>query len=310
MASNAQNFLINLEITPPPGAWSAIAARLETEYDASATAVAEKLQDIAILPPAMAWENIAAALPGTTAPIEQHKVVRLPYRRVRMLAAAVVIGLVGLTAWYFLNYSGTPAGAAAKQQQQAVTPAIENKTTPDNNSSQSIAPAIEQLQEQLAQETPEPATRYTSQSAQRRIPIYFKYDDQPMATYAGMPEEDANRFTGSIIPSVEAPLIRDANGQIILDKRLITSPDNNYITITGPNGEQTRISAKFLDIISSLNGDAEPSDYFNYMMHDNNLWKARFHEWRSKLMNQASFVPTATNFLDILELKELLQENQ
>jgi hypothetical protein len=309
MASNVQNYLTNLEITPPPGAWSAIAARLETEYGVDETVVAEKLQDITIIPPALAWENIAAALPGSATPIEQPKVVRLPYRRVRMLAAASVIGLVGLTAWYFLNYTGTPTGAAV-QQQQAATPATENKTTPDNNNTASIAPAIEQLQEQLAQETPEPVTRYTSQAVTRRIPIYFKYDDQPMATFAG-PEEDAIRFTGSTTPSVEAPLIRDANGQIILDKRLITSPDNNYITITGPNGEQTRISAKFLDIISSLNADAEPSsDYFNYMMHDNNLWKARFHEWRSKLMNQASFVPTATNFLDILELKELLQENQ
>ena len=306
MASNVQQFLNNLEITPPPGAWHTIAARLETEFDVSATAVAEKLQDAAIMPPVAAWEAIAAALPE--AAVDQPKVVRLPYRRVRMLAAAVVIGLVGLTAWYFMNYTDTPAGAAAVQQQQATTPAIDNKTAPDNSAS-SITPAIEQLQEQLAQETPVPATRYASQSAPQQR-TYFKYDDQPMATNAGMPGEEGIQFTSSTMPSVEAPLIRDANGQIILDKRLITSADKNYITITGPNGEQTRISAKFLDIISSLNADAEPSDYFDFMMHENNLWKARFHEWRSKLMNQASFVPTATNFLDILELKELLQENQ
>jgi hypothetical protein len=46
------------------------------------------------------------------------------------------------------------------------------------------------------------------------------------------------------------------------------------------------------------------------MMQENSLWKIRFSEWKEKFMNQASYIPTATSFTDILELKDLLIENE
>jgi hypothetical protein len=110
-------------------------------------------------------------------------------------------------------------------------------------------------------------------------------------------------------PNVEAKPIRDDQGNIVLDKELIFTPDNNYIVVTGPNGEQTRISPKFLPMISSLNGSMEGLDYFTFFLNENNIWKLRFDQWRNKMMNNASFIPTATNLLDLLELKEILQEN-
>lgn len=302
--------LTNLEITPPPGAWSVIAERLHNEYDATETIIAQKMQDLNALPPATAWENIAAALPAAATSQPAARVVRIPYRRIKMMAAAVVIALTGLATWYLLNYSESQTGSAVVQQPPSAPSVNNNKTTPSANHTAPEVPAIDQLQKQLAQKEKAPASRYTSLPAEKRG-SYTYYDYQPVATtYTGEPEVETVHFTANAAPTVEAPLIRDANGQIILDKRLITSPDNCYITITGPNGQQTRISSKFLDIISSLNADAEPPAYLNFRRSENNLWKIRFSEWRNKLMNQASFIPTATNFLDMLELKEMLQENQ
>jgi len=308
MASKVQQLLSNLAITPPPGAWPAIEDRLQKEFDPEETVVAQKLDDFAVMPPVAAWENIAAALPTEKTPVLQPaKVMKLPYRRVRMLAAAAVIGLVGLIAWYFLNYeeSVTGTGNSVVKQNQAVAPSTQNKPAPVIDNDLPVPETADNNpDEQLAQKTSEPATRYASQQVSTRPSGYmvYRFDDQPMATVAGMPEEEGIRFTANVSPEVEAPLIRDANGKIILDKRLITSPDNCYITITGPNGEQTRISSKFLDIIPSLNAEtAQPSTYFDFMMQENS-WQSRFRDWKNKM--------TATNIFDILELKELLQENQ
>jgi hypothetical protein len=306
MSSNVQQKLFNLEFTPPPGAWHAIADRLHEEFDASETALSQKLQDTAFMPPAASWEAIAAELPGE-APVAPPpaKVVRIPYRRVRMVAAAVVIGLVGLTAWYYLNYIGPQNDPRVVQEQTMTPPVVDNEKPESNNLPPVVAPADEEPREQLAQRNTEPGNRYGNRSVIRQVSYYpTQYDFQSDAdNYLMVPEASPVPLTTETTPEVEAPLIRDANGQIILDKKLITSPDNQYITITGPNGEQTRISVKFLDIISTLNADTDPQDYFNFMMYENYLWKIRFSEWRNKLMNQSA------NMMDILELKEILQEN-
>jgi hypothetical protein len=105
--------------------------------------------------------------------------------------------------------------------------------------------------------------------------------------------------------SVTAPPIYDGNGNIIMDESLVSAPDDNYIIVTSPNGEQTKISRKFLKMLTVLNGGTT-----NYYMNSESFqWKMRFEEWRSKLLQQASYIPTANNFLDIMDLKEMLQEN-
>jgi hypothetical protein len=39
-------------------------------------------------------------------------------------------------------------------------------------------------------------------------------------------------------------------------------------------------------------------------------WKQRFHNWSNKLMNSTGFIPAASNFMDIVELEELLKDQQ
>ena len=62
MAAEVQHTLLNLEITPPPGAWNTIAARLDTEFDADETALSGKLTEFEMAPPPAAWQNIEAAI--------------------------------------------------------------------------------------------------------------------------------------------------------------------------------------------------------------------------------------------------------
>jgi hypothetical protein len=92
---------------------------------------------------------------------------------------------------------------------------------------------------------------------------------------------------------------------------LLTTAASNYISVTGPNGEQTRISTKFANYLMYLNKDGgDNEEYIDYLIRNSNFWKTRFEQWRNKILQQASFIPSSTNFFDIIELKELLKDNQ
>lgn len=315
MATKIEHTLYNLEVPPPPGVWPEIAARLYNEFDASEIPVAQKIYDISVMPPASAWQQIAAALPQQQPIKKEAKIRVLPLRKAISAAAAML--LLTLAAWYFLDNTNNKPNSSVVQQtitipgaekntpvQQPDAPVLNNDEPGTILAQKSVSPLPPPVEASMI-------TRYTNRNNNRRLAYYAAYADyQPVATsYAGINDVQAVRFTNDNLPSVEAPLIRDANGQIILDKKLITSPDDCYITITGPNGEQTRISSKFVHIISSLNDDTEPQDYFDFMIQENSLWKMRFREWKDKLLNQASFVPV-TGVTDILELKDMLMQDQ
>jgi hypothetical protein len=341
MATTIKNILNNLEVQPPPGVWPNLAARLNAEFDAVETPVAQKMFDMAVTPPAGLWSTIAAELSpsretdevlaantlhglSVTPPVtvwekiaaylmaeqpaaqKEGRVIHLHSSRKAIIAAAAMV-LLTVGAWYFLDKANNTADAPEVASKATTAPSNSKRSTaPGRTRADDTEIGEQSTQKQIAAlSTPTDASRYNRHGARRTA----FYDYQPIATsYAD--DVQAVNFTNANSPDVEAPLIRDAKGQVILDKKLVTSPDNCYINVTSPNGEQTRISSKFLHIISTLNQEAEPQDYFDFMMQENSLWKVRFSEWKEKFMNQASFVPTANSFTDILELKDLLMENE
>lgn len=349
MATNIKHILNNLEVQPPPGVWPDIAARLNAEYDAEETPVAQKLFDLSVTPPTDMWPHIAAELNSepeadevqvgkkmyelSVAPPfdtwdkiaarlpqpagkKEGKLISLHSRKAIVAAAAMVLLTVG--AWYFLDKTNS-TDVPAVARKSATSTSINNRSTAQATTrakdleigeSPAVSPLSQKPIAALSGATDASiiSNHYANRHGVRRTAFY---DYQPIATsYAGTDDMQAVDFTNANSPDVEAPLIRDAKGQVILDKKLVTSPDDCYINVTSPNGEQTRISSKFLHIISTLNQDVEPQDYFDFMMQENSLWKIRFSEWKEKFMNQASYIPTATSFTDILELKDLLMENE
>ncbi len=101
--------------------------------------------------------------------------------------------------------------------------------------------------------------------------------------------------------NIPARPYRDAAGKMVMDMNLLTTPGTQYVTVTAPNGEQTRISRKFLPVLTFLNTGADNGQF-------NAALKQKLQLLRKELLQQASFVPSAANFLDIMELKELLQD--
>lgn len=305
MSANVQHILLNLEAAPPPGAWDVISARLDAEFDAAAIKLAEKLYDWETSPPAAAWDNIALALQITPqtqeAPV---KVIRLPFRKVAV--AAAILAIVGFLTWNFLN-SG-PGNSTIVQN--SLLPAIPgNNTTANDREVQPSLPAIDASLGSRRRNTINIPRRIIADNAmnadyaRNTMPEPDPMDDIRHATINGLRAESTTFRKG-----IKAPLIKDAGGNVILDKSLIITQDNNYIIITCPNGEQTRISTKFLPVLTDLNATSDPAEYFDAVARENSIWKSRFSQWRTKLLQQATFAPTANNFLDLLTLKELIEE--
>lgn len=296
----------DISITPPPGVWSGITAQLDTELKADEASVGQKMYELLVMPPAAVWKKIAARLPQQPAK-KEGRLISMHSRKAIAAAAAMILLAIG--AWYFSDKNNSTDIATVTPQEKPAT--VNERSSARLRTMDTEIGERPVEREQLSQKPLAALTdvetgiinrKYGNRHGARRTAWY---DYQPIATsYSGMDDVQVE-FTENNNPTVEAPLIRDAKGQVILDKKLI-SPDDCYITVTSPNGEQTRISSKFLHIISAINQDVEPQDEFDLMTRESSLWKIRFSEWKEKFLHQASFVPTATSFTDILELRDLL----
>ncbi|MDF2191718.1 hypothetical protein [Paraflavitalea sp. CAU 1676] len=310
MSANVKNILFNLETAPPPAAWDAISSRLDTEFDARERSVADRLHDWETAPPPAAWQHIALALqvneaiaePGPVPAAQPAKVINLPFRKLAI--AAAVLGIVGFATWRFLSIEGSEP---IVQQGNPTTTQPAVTDTEDRT----VQPSLPVIDASIGGRPKRRIDISKRVNAVQSLPGDYGNGTLPEEQsadiqYAAMGDLHAEQTT--MRRGVKAPLIKDASGNIILDKSLIVSRDNNYIIITGPNGEQTRLSAKFLPVLTDLNTPMDPAEYFEALIRGNGLWKGRFLQWRARLMQEASFTPTAVNFLDIMALKDLIEE--
>lgn len=300
MPGSLQNRFQRHEEKPPPAVWDKISRHLDEEFNASDSQLSMKLENAEATPPpgilngilsALHDKTNVAALTGKATPV----LIR------RIAAAAAVIVVIALAALYFIP-SQTPQPALSN-----VVPA----TTDENPPQKADSPATTY--------TPSASTPAARQTLKTRSPLPVRRSLSYAAAgrHAGVVQHEQISSTSLLETSpytletvieeeyiaVSAPPIRDADGNIIMDMRLISDPGDPYITITSPNGNPTRISSKFLKCLSYIN-NLSAADGDRQAME----CKERFDQWRSKLLTEAAFVPAANNFFDIFELKELLED--
>lgn len=297
MPGSLKNKLLQFETAPPAGAWEKIAMQLDQEFVAADASLAVKLENAMVEPPAAVWGNIEAALDG--APVtEPAKVVPI-YRRIAV--AAVMVGILVLAAVYFLN-DVPPVQGRIVNNTSAVPDTGEN-ITEEEDASPAIQPG--RIAGSLAEIEPARPSIQRRELAGLRSGSSRQQVAQ-MASFADMDIDDPKpvQMVSAMEPvQVDAPPIRDAKGNVIMDLSVISHPNEPYITVTSPNGSQTKISKKFLSCLSYLNGNYAASE-INY---EGQQWKSRFAEWRNKI-SEAGFIPGANNFFDIFELQELIRD--
>ena len=276
MTPNFTHKLLNAEIQPPDSAWEHIAAELD-KLDGSG--FVHKVAEASIEPPPMVWQNVASALNSPRA-----KTIPLNSPWVKWAAAAAIIGVIVVVAINYLNSgdrnSLVSAGKGEPKNETNVSPSTSNNSNesspgtsasvnPDTRLADNIRPLTKRIEPRTTRnQTQVPVRHATIESA--------GIEKQELLGSDGEPRLNNN------IPSNSATFI----------------PAPDYFVVTAPNGEKVRISSKFSDAVASLYG-GDNIDYY---------WKWRFDSWKSKLITNPSFIPSAGNFLDIAELKDMLKE--
>lgn len=307
MSSQLQHKILNFEVSPPAESWEIIASRIDQEFDSADHLLADKLEQATVTPPFQAWENIAAELnPQAEILQPEAKPARIIVFNTRRIAAAIAILLAVASITYFiLPRSGNNAELAETGNPNNSKTALKNENT------DLMPPRVDIVRKSSVGSTMlgRIASRYQSKNQESDLYQQASYNGETAdanISYANpdrLPRADAETKI-----SIPTKPITDSEGNIIMDENLVTTPNTHYITVTGPNGEQTKISRKFLRALSYMNDAGNPEDT-DIIIHESSLWKWMFQEWRNKLLKEPSFIPSSTNFLDILELKELLNDN-
>jgi len=283
MSEQLKHKMKQWEATPPPGCWEAIASRL-SDTPAYA-ALAAKLYDSAVLPPPASWPVIAAALEETARPAAP---VRPLYKKsyFRMAAAAVLLLAVAGYAWYAQNQPGkkqvaiTPAPLPASHQPPGATTKIATRESVQDNA------ADNDNYTGYSKPAPPPAIAYT------RTLKYASVSSVPAARLSPITTQQVSMaYDDDMAARNMSPLLTHAD----------------YVIITGPNGETTRASLKIADALRYLYSDNNTDDATDKSNNENSHWKKRLQEWRTRIIS-SHFIPATTNFLDIIDLKDLIDE--
>jgi hypothetical protein len=307
MSVNIQHKLLQFELPPPEGTWENISRRLDAEFDVSETKASQKIYEANLEAPSFAWQNIMEELDTTESrPEKSSKVVPLFSLR-RLAIAAVITGLLMLGGW-FVKQSGRSVGVAT-----AITEATPAQPGDDAKKNANDLIDTQDLSSAVAQLVPR---KTVTSEIRQNVQLTAAYEIESVETTdIEVPEprtiikQNPHVIDATEDALVAAPSIRDAKGKLIMDMSLLISQSGNYITVTGPNGEQTRISSKFARFLSYLNSsNNDKEDYLDFLIRRNYSWKYKFEEWRTKILQHASFAPSGSNFFDILELKDLIEE--
>lgn len=298
MAEPLKNKLVNFEVLPPSGVWNNIAYELKEINKFSF--ISQKMYDYEIVPPENTWQAIHLTLHNNIkAPFQ------LPVRRIKrpvykIMAAAAMLGVILLGALYFFNNSSYKNRIS---HQNLLEDNNENKL-PDIITDKIPAPSP-----YGSVQAPQINTALTSSINKPKR----KYAPGKNKTLRNTIVKNVRSLGTELAIFIAAKPIRNERGYIIQDLELINEvSDNNYISITGPNGQQTKISSKLMNGLLYLNEDSNIEQfegYFDKTFIESLIWKARFQDWRQKII-QTSFIPSSANFMDILEFKDLIMKDR
>lgn len=264
------------EIQPPAEIWSRISKELDAAREKG---FVQKLAGAEIVPPATAWENIQSRLSGN-----EPRVVPMRSKLMRYTVAAIAVGVLAVAAFFLFDSNKQASGIVSTEQND--TNSVANNTEAANGSTEIVTPENVGVAEVTSAEKREaPASRLARRRASVR-PSSVRYASvEPVQT------KNTVEFISQTTQGVNENIPSGMKASI---------PPPEYYTIQAPNGQPVKIAARFSGAVNYLfNADDKT---------DNSSWKAKLDNWRNKLMSNPSFIPTASNFLDILELREMMKD--
>ena len=329
MPTNWLNKILSHQVTPPEGVWVNITNELDKENEATATdfktkmlafettapdkvlvnifntldkkeqsstSFAERLYNYNAEAPTDAWKNIVLELDKSETKIvplqnnkKNQKVIYF-----RMAAAASVIAIIATTIW--LN--SIKKDDANNSTTSSITSQSQQPNTPVAGTEKTTLPAFDTQEKKLAKEQTayNPAKKTTpAQTEETLVADYVK----------GNKAEDLVQDPAT----ASKEKLQSANGDTPMDIALMNTP-NTYISITGPDGKTIKVSSKFSNLIGYINDkNPELQENLDVIIKESAKWKTTFAKWRDKMTNNA-VAPSLSNFMDIIELSNVLEEKK
>lgn len=284
MTDNLQYRLYNADIDPPVDAWPKISGQLDRIAQEHLT---QKLQEAALEPPANAWQNILATLEESNQPAAVVPINRSRRNWTWAAAAAAVIIVTGLLYFKPASTDTDETAATGKSEQEqntvVVPPAARNT---DQGSVTNVAQR--------------PTVAISTVSGRNPVRIFAFANSSARVRHAHV---SGNSTDEEILESLRVEEAIDQSASLQPDAYI--SP-KEYLTVAAPNGQPAKISAKLTDAVNFVFNN-EPVQSIDMAIRSIS-WQQKFRNWSNKLMNSAAFIPAGTNFLDIVELEELLKE--
>ncbi len=319
MSSNWQNKIRQLEAPAPASAWNNIANKLndtgaDTQYDFVA-----KLADYSFAPPSTAEENIFLLLDeednenftkriydySETAPadawdnisgvLDKQKARVIPFKQKNYLRVAAAVAAVVVVSFALIKLTRSENDNIVAASKPVVSPQT------------SLPQQGGQPNEVIAQV--ESTTKNASSITQNKTS-----HSVVSQTTVGKPQAPVYALNSDELQLLPNPAkgkkekLQNSNGDTPEDIALINTP--SYITVTGPDGRPVNVSAKFSSLLEYLM-DKNPATQENIdiIIKESAKWKATFAAWREKMTNN-NVAPSLSNFMDIIELSEVLENKK
>ena len=318
MPNNWLNKILNHQVTPPAGVWMNIANELDKEDENISIDFKTKMLDYEATPPVKVLQNIFNELDKDEkqitptfaqrvynykeeAPVDtwkninneldksETKIIHLTNKKkgkviyFKMAAAASVIAIFATTIWLSINKKdagGNKIAVVTPQSKQTTVPNTANKTTTLPTADTKEKKAVEKIQ---------------PKNINSNVADYLK--GNKAEDLAQNPSEASNEK------------LQNTNGETPMDIALMNTP-NTYISITGPDGQTIKVSSKFSNLIGYLTGkNADTQENLDIIIQESAKWKKTFATWRDKMTNNL-VAPSLTNFMDIIELSNVLEDKK
>ena len=290
MTENLQYRLYNASIDPPVDVWPKIAGQLDQTAQQH---LAHKLQEATLEPPANAWENIAATLDAN----KRAPVILISRNWKRWTVAAVAASIVIIAGLLYFRPAQTTgeervSTTTGQKNNSAATDNTPGNSDRNNNTGSTQGNSIaQQPGSNNAANGNNTRPRMLAFAGATSTPVRYAHVDGPA------PESMTNEQKVHLEEVIDQSISMHADAFIA---------PKQYLTVAAPNGQPAKISAKFTDAVGFVFNN-EPTESLDMAIRSFS-WQQRFRNWSNKLMSNAAFIPAATNFLDIVELEELLKE--
>jgi hypothetical protein len=296
--------MYNYQSIPPSNVLANIFATLDKEETQPLTSFTERMYNYQQQAPTNAWKNIINQLDKSGA-----KIVPLANNKknpkaiyFRMATAASVIAIIATTIWLSSRNTGTA------NQIVAVTPAIKQPITAEVKIKQSEIPAngvkqnttLPAANPQEKKLTQEKTIAQTNVKTMAPLPVAVNI-------VPGYVKGNTTNDLANNPAAANNEKLQDINGNTPNDIALMNTP-NSYISITGPDGQSIKVSAKFSNLINYLtDNNAGTKENIDVIISESAKWRKIFAGWREKMANN-SVAPSIYNFMDIISLSEVLEK--